>query len=175
MSRFDPFLTAARLVDCVCPRLKDPARGEDAWVGECCVWPGSHASLVDCCDDGGQLSVVAINGFPTTSFPSPATVVQSCGPVTNTWATVYELKVTRCVPTGLDCDCDCKEAAAARIMGDLKAVLEGVACCFVEDPDDDCAQFTINGWRLLAPEGGCSGVAVTITVESDAICCPQGG
>lgn len=170
MGLFDPFTTAANLADCICPVLKSEDRGEDAWSGSCCVWPGSSVPSINCCENGGQLSVVVLNGFPTESFPIPLSIPKNCG--TMNWATVYEVKVTRCVPVKLDCDCECKEQAAARILGDLQAVLQGIVCCFTQPDDDDCAQFVINGYRILPALGGCSGVVATVTAETDSICCP---
>lgn len=170
MGLFDPFTTAAKLSDCICPVLKSEDRGEDAWSGTCCVWPGSSVPHIECCKDGAQASVVVLNGFPTESFPTPLTGPKNCG--MHTWATVYEITVLRCVPAKLDCNCDCKEQAAARILGDVRAVLQGIMCCFVSDNDDDCAQFVFNGWRLLNNRGGCGGMVATVTVETDSICCP---
>lgn len=170
MGILDPFTTAANLSDCICAVLKSEDRGEDSWVGDCCVWPGASVPNLKCCDDGGQLSVVVLNGYPTESFPSQMTRPSNCG--MHSWATIYEVKVTRCVPTKLNCDCNCKERAAARILGDLRAVLQGIECCFKADGEDDCAQHIVTSWRLLNNSGGCGGLVATVTAETDSICCP---
>lgn len=173
MALFAPFDTAARLVDCVCAVLSSEDRPEsERWAGTCGVWPGNRAAVVDCCENGGQLTVNVVNGYPTTSFPSPSTApVSNVQPVS--WATVYEIKATRCIPTDVKTPTEDYEAAAAAILNDLHAILQGIVCCFVESDDDDCAQYVINTWSILPPQGGCSGVVASVTVESDAICCPR--
>lgn len=172
MGLLDPFTTATKLTDCICPVLKSEDREEDAWTGHCCVWPGNSSSLASCCESGGSLSVNVVNGWPTTTFPNQEARPWKCNMLS--WATVYEIKVNRCVGfTTDDCDCECKERGAYRVLGDLRAVLQGIVCCFSADDDiDTCAQYVINGWQILPAEGGCSGVQVTVTVETDPICCP---
>lgn len=175
MARFDPFKTAADLVDCVCAVLKSPDRPEaDRWAGDCCVWPGGgRVPSQQCCDGKGQLSVRVQNGYPTNSFPAQTVSAPECGSGTLSMATVYELKSTRCVGADpMDCDCTCKETNAARLLGDLQAILQGINCCFEPSDADDCTRYVLNSWQLLEPSGGCSGVVVSVTVESDGLCCP---
>lgn len=177
MARFDPFSVAANLVDCVCAYLKSEDRDEeDRWDGDCCVYPGGSTAPslpTNCCEGKFLLTVAVTNGFPTESFPTQSSRAPECGHSLLSMATVYEIKATRCVGIpGLECGCDCREKNANRLLGDLQAMLQGIACCFEPSGSDDCARYVLNSWRLLENNGGCSGVTATITAESDAICCP---
>jgi hypothetical protein len=177
MATFDPFLTAAKISDCVCDALKSVDRDpEERWQGDCCVFPGggTPASL-QCCDGKGLLSVNVQSGYPTTRFPQQDPGGIGCDSlVMKNMATVYTLKATRCVGLpSLECGCECREKNASYLINDLKAILTGISCCFdPNDSDHDCAQYVLNSWTLLPPLGGCSGVVVQITVESDGVCCP---
>lgn len=174
MALFNPFGVAANLVDCLCAALKSEDRDEeDRWDGSCCIWPGGgRVPSVECCEGRGQLSVRVQNGYPTTNFPTQSSTAPECGASLLSMATVYEVKATRCVGLSTGCDCDCLELNAARLLGDLQAMLQGVACCFEPSGSDDCTRYVLNSWQLLEPTGGCSGVVMSITVESDGICCP---
>jgi hypothetical protein len=178
MAKFDPFLTAAKIVDCVCAALKSDDRDlEERWQGDCCVFPGGGTpASVQCCEGRGLLSVNVQSGYPTTRFPQqdPGGIGGCDSPALKNMATLYTVKATRCVGLpSIECGCDCREKNAAYLLGDLKAILAGISCCF--DPNDnehDCAQYVLGTWSLLPPLGGCSGVVVPITVESDGACCP---
>lgn len=175
MGRFDPFGQAANLVDCVCAALKSPDRPEDdRWAGDCCIYPGGgRPPSIQCCEGNGLLSVNVQNGYPTSNFPTQTTTAPECGAGLLSMATVYEIKATRCVGLpSLECGCDCRELNASRLINDLQAILQGINCCFEPSGADDCARYVINSWQLLEPSGGCSGVVVSITAESDGICCP---
>lgn len=179
MARFDPFTTAASLVDCICAALKSDLRDkEDRWNGECCIFPGGNppASL-QCCEGGGVLSVNIQSGAPTTRFPAPDGTADGCGQAIKGMATNYVIKSTRCVGLpSIECGCDCREKNAYRLLGDLDAMLSGIACCFKpSDNEYDCTAYVLNSWSLLPASGGCSGVLINITVESDGVCCPEEG
>lgn len=175
MTAFDPFAIAALLTDCICPQLKDVSRGEQAWAGECCIFPGpGPVPWENCCDTGAQMTITILPGFPTTTFPNQdARAVTGCG--ARSQAVPFEITVLRCVciasdDEGTPCTCAQREQDAANLLGDLKAVLAGISCCFQSDDFEDTS-WILNGWRLLAPAGGCAGVVATVTVELDSPCC----
>lgn len=170
---FDPFAIAADLAQCICKALKDEARGEDVWAGDCCVRPGSQVAWDVCEQGGGQAWVVLLNGFPTTNFPiqDPTTSTTICTDGVVSLALNFEVGVIRGVCLD-NCDCDTAEANAAKIFGDLKAMLNGVNCCFGA-ADDDCDKgWRLNFFEMLGPQGGCSGVKINIAVNTDYPCCP---
>lgn len=169
MGTWDPFATAARILDCVCSTLKDSDRGTQVWKGSCCVWPGAQVALDECCKDGGQLSIVLVNGYPSKRFPAQDATPTTCP---GTLAAVYQLQVTRCVADAVQ-DCDQKEKDASLIMADLVAMIRGINCCFRDE--DTCGEFVLNSFKTFGPEGGCSGSIVDITVQESYPCCPGGG
>lgn len=171
---FDPFTIAADLAQCVCAALKDEARGEDVWAGECCVRPGSQVSWDTCCEDGGQAWVTLLSGYPTTSFPTidTSTSETSCSNGLITLGLVFEVGILRCVCANAVCDCDTMEDNASKIFGDLQAALRGINCCF-SAPDDGCDRgWRMNNFELIGPEGGCAGVKINLTVNTRYPCCP---
>jgi hypothetical protein len=171
---FDPLAIAADLSDCVCAALKDVGRGESAWVGECCVRPGSQVAWDSCCEGGGQAWVVLTSGFPTTSFPllDSTSVETTCTSGLTSLGLNFEIGVLRCVNT--EVDCDQFEADAANLFGDLQALLRGVNCCFsaAADSTDGELGWRLNSFEMLGPLGGCGGAKVNITVHTDYPCCP---
>lgn len=170
---FDPFTIAADLADCVCAALKDVARGEEIWAGECCVRPGTEVAWDSCCEGGGQAWVVLKTGFPTTVFPIPdsTTSETSCARGTISLALNFEIGVLRCVCVD-GCNCDAMEADAAALFGDLQAVLRGINCCFAAATDDCDSGWRMNGFEMLGPQGGCGGSKVNIVVNTSYPCCP---
>lgn len=170
---FDPFAIAADIAQCICQALKDPARGDDIWAGECCVRPGNEVSWDSCCENGGQAWVVLKSGYPTTSFPviDTSTSETTCTSGIVSLGLNFEIGVLRCVCNDL-CDCDVAEDSAAKIFGDLKAVLNGLNCCFGA-ADDGCDRgWRLNGFETAGPMGGCGGVKVNIVVNTNYPCCP---
>lgn len=170
---FDPFAIAADIAQCICAALKDEERGDDVWAGECCVRAGSEVPWDNCDENGGQAWVVLKSGFPTTTFPiiDATTSETTCSSGIVSLGLNFEIGVLRCVATGL-CDCDSAEADAAKIFGDLKAVLNALNCCFTAS-DDDCDRgWRLNGFETLGPMGGCSGVKLNIVVNTNYPCCP---
>lgn len=164
MVTWDPFATAARILDCVCSALKS-----SGWKGNCCVWPGAQVALDECCKDGGQLSIVLVNGYPSSRFPAQDATPTTCNG--KTLATVFQLQVTRCVSDSVN-DCDGKERDAALIMSDLVAMIKGINCCFRDE--DTCGEWVLNSFKTFGPEGGCGGSIVDITVQEAYPCCPGG-
>lgn len=169
---FDPFSIAADLADCVCAALKDTAREETAWAGDCCVHPGSQVAWDSCCEGGGQAWVALQSGFPTTTFPilDTATSETTCTTGIVSLGLVFEIGVLRCVNS--EVNCDQFEADAAAILDDLKAVLNGLNCCFTAATDDCDRGWRLNSFEMVGPEGGCAGVKISITVNTSYPCCP---
>lgn len=170
------FNRAAALADCACTELKDPARGEEVWEGDCCVWPGANAAWIDCCEGRGQLSVNVVNGLPNPDAPGASGLgglnkTHRCG--IGTQNVLYEVKVLRCA--GADsCGCDCREEAASRLLGDIQAILRGVRCCLVQAAqEDDCEDWAITGWRTEGPSGGCVAGIVSVSVQEPFPCCSR--
>lgn len=178
---FDPFVTASAIADCVCANLKDPARGADVWSGDCCIIPGASASWDKCCENAGTMWVSMLSGHPTQSFPTPAGFpLSTCGSSGANQAVEFEVGVVRCVcamlEDGSECGCDQREVDAARVMGDLQAVLSGLSCCFADSAQNSVCGRTwqLNSWRSIGRLGGCAGIVVNILVEVDGVCCPEG-
>jgi hypothetical protein len=170
---FDPMAIAADLSDCICAALKDEARGTDVWAGTCCVRPGSSVPWDSCCDDGGQAWVVMTTGYPTTAFPTqnPTTPETSCSGLVSL-AVNFEIGVLRCVPMDMG-DCDTSEESAAKLFGDLQALLLGVNCCFsAAEDEDEGLGWRLNGFEMLGPLGGCGGAKINIVVHTEYPCCP---
>lgn len=171
---FNPLAIAADLAQCVEVALKDEARGEDAWVGQCCVRPGSQVAWDTCCENQGQAWVVLKTGHPTTTFPTmdtrhPATI---CSEGVVSLVLTFEIGVLRCV-CAADCDCDTVEAEAARAFGDLGAVFKAINCCF--DAAEDCGDpgWRLNTFEMVGPSGGCAGSTVSLSVHTELPCCPN--
>lgn len=176
---FNPFDVAGQIADCICAQLTDPARGEDVWAGDCCVVAGAGAAWDNCCEGLGTAYIALLSGYPTNSFPASLGMPSPCtglgGP---NQAATFEIGVMRCVCTMLEdgspCLCETKERDAARVMGDLNAVLVGLNCCFADalEGRDECSRWMLNSWRSVGPMGGCAGIIVSVTIELDSPCCP---
>lgn len=170
---FDPMAVAADLADCVCAALKDEDRGDDVWAGDCCVRPGASVAWDSCCEGGGQAWVVLKDGYPTTSFPTPDsnTSETHCSKGVISLAVRFEIGVLRCVCWD-QCDCDTAESNAAKLFGDLQAMLRGLNCCFGAAQDDCDLGWRLNGFEMLGPLGGCGGSKLDIVVHMNYPCCP---
>lgn len=172
---WDPMTIASQLMACVCAELEAP-RGEETtpgWEGTCCVRPGGDVPWDSCCEGGGQAWVVLKSGYPTTNFPVGDTTGSTvCGNLTSI-AAVFEVGVLRCVCFDL-CDCDTSEDNAAKVFGDMTAVLRGINCCLADTTDDDCGDigWRMNGFEMLGPKGGCGGSKFDVVVNMNYPCCP---
>lgn len=171
---FDPMVIAADLADCICAALKDPARGDNVWEGDCCVRPGAEVAWDSCCDGGGQAWVVLKGGYPTTSFPSQdvSATETSCTTGLISLALRFEIGVLRCVCFDL-CDCDTAEDNANKLFGDLQALLTGLNCCFTASRDDCDLGWRMADFEMLGPDGGCGGSKINIIVHTNYPCCPR--
>lgn len=177
---FDPFAIAMQISDCVCVALKDPARGAEVWSGDCCIIAGGSGSWDNCCESAGTMWVAMVGGYPTNAFPAQArTPLTNCIGTATSQAVDFEIGVVRCVCTmqedGSDCGCEQRERDAHAVMGDLSAVLSALACCFDDSVSSNSvcdSPWILNSWRSLGRMGGCAGIAVSITLETDSICCP---
>lgn len=155
------FERAMSLAECICAALTDEARGEDVWAGDCCVWPGGNVPWDNCCEGRGQAWVSILTGAPKAGPATP-----NC--ITGSQDVIYEIGAIRCVGLGLNCDCDCMEIGARRVMGDLEAIIKAVACCF--DPDV-CDMPNILSWETVR-QAGCAGVKVRVSIGNDfSVCC----
>lgn len=168
--------TLGNLADCICDALKAD-RGSAAlnWDGVCCIQPGSQVAFDHCCEgEGGQAWVMASGGYLTNSFPTPA---QATDPRCNngySQAVRIEVGAIRCVCYD-GCSCEAKEQNAEMVLGDLRALIQGISCCFTNDDGDGDTGWWIERWELIGPDGGCGGAKISLLVEQPLPCCPSGG
>lgn len=130
-----------QLLDCAVAELTDPPSRAFTTTGEV-VW--------DC----EQVWVRAISVIPNYAVSREKTpTITPCGPIS--WSVNLGVGVIRCVagmndqgvpPSGAQTMADGAEAVA-----DMLALLRGLACCDIDEPQ------RLGAWNAQGPEGGFSG------------------
>lgn len=171
--------TLNALIECVCTALRaDRAEVEDNWVGECCIQFGREVAFDSCCENGGMAWVTASGGYPSmpspSLTPSPSTKDwgEDCSAHRNTMR--VEVGAIRCVCFD-QCNCDAKERNASLVYQDFEAAMRGIVCCFENDPLCGGKGWSMTGWEIVGPDGGCGGFKIHLLVEQPLPCCPIGG
>jgi hypothetical protein len=151
---------AAHLLDCVCAKLGSRCPGRR------CVVPGLEPSFENCCegDRGGQLTVHAVQRFPSRSFPTA-----DLGRPNNCdvpWiVAAYTVTIIRCMPAGSAHrapTCDQLDEVAQRTLKDMEQVWDGLVCCLQDEEAMQTLLTTTYTWTMgtqqtITPGGGCVG------------------
>lgn len=163
-------LTAAAIVTgigtCVVNEISS-VQGADAVPGRTCLlMPGSEIAW-DACDCKGQFAQVITRWYPTTKFPTEASLdpaLGGCEPYAR--AVSVTASINRCVP-GLDQGgrpptCDSLLQAALQQQRDAVCMERAIACCLSELK----RTYQIYDWRqtgstFIGPTGNCAGITVT--------------
>ncbi|MBP2703524.1 hypothetical protein JOL79_06890 [Microbispora sp. RL4-1S] len=168
---------AEALLACLCAELDDTVAGP---VCVCCLAPGPEPADCCTCPGGeGRAWVRVTRIFPTSArFPLPAVDPGRCA-TDGSYAVELELGVYRCVATidddGTPPSCDQRTADAVKLLDDAAAMRRAVSCCFPRTELGRGRAVVVGEWRPIAPEGGCAGGALLVTVESGDCCPPAGG
>lgn len=170
----DPVLPLAeRLLACLCNALEDSAAGP---VCDCCVHPGPAPPPMDYCDcecagGVGQAWVVVNRIYPAAArFPAQAFDLVPCK--VPSWGVELVAGVYRCVHTlddnGVPPSCAQVTQDATELLSDAAAMRQALVCCFPEGADTVAV---VGDYTPLAPQGGCAGGQMSITVQFYD-CCP---
>lgn len=167
-------LSAAAIVtgigQCVVAAITD-AQGVDKVPGRVCLLqPGSEIAW-DSCDCKGQFAQVITRWYPTTRFPTEASLdPQLGGCEAYARAVSVTASINRCVP-GLDNggrppSCDSILQAALQQQADALCMERGVSCCLSEMK----RTYRIFDWRqtgvtFVGPTGNCSAVTLTYVFQ----------
>lgn len=160
---------------CVRAALPDTLGGVPAGLRECFSVPGSIA-WDDC--QCGQLALSVGPSYYSTTFPQPENVRRSlagCG--APYWVAPVTVTMLRCAPTptGTDLGPSCAALAQASMIleSDRQVITQALACCLQGwVTDRTIADYVIGPQAPVGPDGGCVGIALTVTVGISNCACP---
>jgi hypothetical protein len=174
----DPVLPLAeRLLACLCNALENSAAGG---VCDCCLHPGPAAPPMDYCDGPGgaggtgQAWVVVNRIYPAAArFPNQVFDVTPCK--IPSWGAELVMGVYRCVSTlddqGNPPSCAQVSGDAIKLLSDAAAMRQAAVCCYPEGADTVAV---VGDYTPIAPQGGCGGGQMSITVQFYDCCPPPG-
>jgi hypothetical protein len=174
----DPIIApiAADLVLCLAEEIAKVPNPPTTDPRVVCLRPGDRIELListmedECC---AGLAWVRWTGMvPSRSaFPAADDTVSPCDVMR--WAVTFELGAVRCSPTP-DADalptCDEWTDTTLNVYDDLAAIRRALCCYTVAHPYVLVLQ---GAGEPLMTEGGCVGVAMTVTIAADTCDCPR--
>jgi hypothetical protein len=163
LTTFSPIVTG--IGNAIADALTSTPQGRPERV--CLLVPGAIAA--DSCDCG-QLALSITRIYPSTAFPTEATVDQAppgCPPPI--LAATVTVSLFRCAPTvdddGIPPSCDALLASAAGWDTDVAAIRRALACHLADLADQGrIIGYIIGGTSPVGPDGACLGADTTITI-----------
>lgn len=115
------------------------------------------------CDDCGAAYVRLVNGFPSTTFPTPDLSATCVSTMTYTLA----VGVVRCAPLGRNDGAPPSqeelEETARRGLADMDSIIRAIKCCFVGTFDD--VDHVLGAYTPVPASSGVSGGEVQLIVS----------
>lgn len=160
---------------CAREALDDTLGGAPAGLRECFAVPGAIA-WDDC--QCGQLALSVGPSYFSTTFPQPEPArraLTGCG--APYWVAPVTVTMLRCAPTPGPADvapsCDALAYASMVLESDRQVITQALACCLQAWVSDrTIADYVIGPQSPVGPEGGCVGIALTVTVALENCTCP---